>query len=89
MLCYWQALAFLWLDAVVLLTEMLLRVQYLGPKIKDKEIKWNGFFAFFGENVCGACLRTTCRHTRVFWGVANWSKTAYSVCQDSGNVSLH
>ncbi len=58
-------------------------------KKKDKEIKWNGFFAFFGENVCGACLGKTCRHTRVFWVVTNCSKTAYSVCQDSGNVSLH
>ncbi len=57
-------------------------------KGQRNEMEWI-FFAIFGENVCGACLRTTCRHTRVFWGVANWSKTAYSVCQDSGNVSLH
>lgn len=89
MLCYWKALAFLWLDAVVLLTEMAPEGTIPRSKKKDKEMKWNGFLAFFEENVCGACLGKTCRRTRVFWVVADWSKTVYSVCQDSENVSLH
>ncbi len=31
------------------------------------------FMHFFEEN--GACLGKTCKHTRVFWVVANWPKT--------------